>query len=161
MKYLVLSAVASAIASFDQVTKLLIHTRFQLSESMPIIDGFFSFTYVRNPGGAFGMFRNSGETFRMIVFIVLPILALFLIFHMVSKVKKDHWPAILALSFILGGAIGNIIDRIYFGFVVDFIDFHLPSGLAFPTFNLADSAVVLGVCVLTFIMYKDPKSLPL
>lgn len=161
MKYLILLSSSAAIAAFDQATKLWIHTNMSLGESSVIIPGFFSFTYVRNKGGAFGIFSDSTPLLQTILFIIFPIIAFILIFNILFKLKKNNMLGILALSSIFGGAIGNFIDRIHFKYVVDFLDFHLPNGLAYPTFNIADSFVVMGVMLVAWLAYKDPKSMPI
>ena len=161
MKYLILLTTSSAIAALDQATKLYVHTRFQLGESLDVIPGFFSITYVRNSGGAFGLFSNSNEAVRTVLFLIVPIIAFFFIFQILSKIKNKELLPILSLSLICGGAIGNFIDRIHFKYVIDFLDVHLPNGLAWPTFNLADSFVVIGVFTVIWLSYKFPDKMPL
>ena len=161
MKYLILLTIASAITALDQASKLYIHTHFKLGESLDIIPHFFSFTYIRNPGGAFGIFRNSNEVVQTTLFLIFPIIAFILIFNIVKKLKSSNLLSIMALSFIFGGAIGNFIDRIHFKYVIDFLDVHLPNGWAWPTFNLADSFIVIGITITAWIAYKHPKKMPI
>ena len=161
MKYFILLTFASAIAALDQATKLYIHTHFALGESLEIIPKFFSFTYVRNSGGAFGLFRDSNEVVQTILFLVFPFLAFIFIFSIVKKLKNTDTIPITALSFICGGAIGNLIDRIHFKYVIDFLDIHTPGGLAWPTFNLADSFIVVGVALVGWLTYKYPDKMPI
>ena len=161
MKYLLLLTISSAITALDQASKLYIHTHFSLGESIDIIPRFFSFTYVRNPGGAFGIFRNSNEVVQTVLFIIFPIIAFILIFNILKKLKTSDMIQILALSFIFGGAIGNFIDRVHFKYVIDFLDFHLPNGWVWPTFNLADSFIVMGVSIVAWMAYKHPNKMPL
>ena len=161
MRYLILLTTSSAIAAFDQASKLYIHTRFTLGQSIDVIEGFFSITYVRNSGGAFGIFSNSNEVVQTVLFLVFPIVAVFIIFKILSRLKDDNLIAAIPLSFIFGGAIGNFIDRIHFKYVIDFLDWHLPNGWAWPTFNLADSFIVIGVVMISWISYKNPEKLPL
>lgn len=161
MKYLISLSVTTMIAAFDQATKIFVHTHFNLHESFPVIRGFFSFTYIQNAGGAFGMFNNASSLVRIILFIILPILAFMLILKILHRMESRYWPGTLALSFILGGALGNMIDRFRLGYVIDFLDFHLPNGWAFPTFNIADSCVVIGVFLVALLAYIHPKKLPL
>ncbi|MDE0152208.1 MAG: signal peptidase II [Bdellovibrionales bacterium] len=161
MKYLILLTTSLAITALDQAVKLYIHTHFALGESMDIIPGFFSFTYVRNAGGAFGIFSSTNEVLRTILFIIFPLIAFFIIFNIIQKIRHKELIPIIALSFILGGALGNFIDRVHFQYVIDFLDFHIPSGWAFPTFNLADSFIVIGVFIVAWISYKHPEKIPL
>ena len=161
MKYLILITSASAIAALDQATKLYIHTHFMVGESVTIIPNYFNFTYVRNAGGAFGLFNEANSVIRTILFILFPMIAFIIVLNILKKIEhKEKFP-ILALSFIVGGAIGNLIDRIHFNYVIDFLDFHLPNGWVWPTFNIADTAVVTGVLLISWIHYKNPEKIPM
>lgn len=155
-KYLILLAVASLIVAIDQLTKLYIHTQFELGEYVPVISGYFNITYVRNPGAAFGIFRESLGNFREIFFLAMPPLAMVTILAILRGVPNTDRIQILALSGIFGGAIGNYLDRLRFGFVVDFLDFHWRSKYSWPAFNVADSAIVVGVIVLMLLMRRRP-----
>lgn len=161
MKYLILLTISSAITALDQASKLYIHTHFKLGESLDIIPDFFSFTYIRNPGGAFGIFRDHNEVVQTILFLIFPFIAFILIFNIVKKLKTSNLISIIALSFIFGGAVGNFIDRIHFKYVIDFLDVHLPNGWAWPTFNLADSFIVVGIAITAWLAYKHPKKMPI
>ena len=161
MKYLILLTTSLAVAALDQATKLYVHTHFALGESLDVLPGFFSITYIRNAGGAFGIFSNTNSVLRTILFIVFPVIAFFLIFNMIKKIKNNELIPIIALSFILGGALGNFIDRIHFQYVIDFLDCHTPNGWIFPTFNLADSFIVIGVFIVAWVSYRHPDKIPL
>lgn len=151
-KYLVLATVAGLMVVLDQLTKLYIHADFGLGESIPVIPGIFHFTYVRNTGAAFGIFRDVSPLFRQLFFLSMPPIAMVIILFMLRGVdSRDRWQ-IFALSLIFGGAIGNYIDRLRFGYVIDFLDFHFKEVWSYPAFNVADSAIVSGVCVLLFLM---------
>ncbi len=161
MKYLIVLTTSLAVTALDQAVKLYVHTHFALGESMTITN-FFSITYVRNAGGAFGIFSSTNPVLRTILFIVFPVIAFFIIFSILKKLKHKELIPIISLSFILGGALGNFIDRVHFQYVIDFLDFHVPDGgLAWPTFNLADSFIVIGVCIVAWISYKYPDKMPL
>lgn len=153
-KYLILAAVSALVVAIDQLSKLYIHTHFELGEFVPVINGFFNITYVRNTGAAFGFLRDSHETFRTIFFLSMPPIAMVTILAILRGVDNHDRIQILALSSIFGGAIGNYLDRLRFGFVVDFLDFHWKGIYSFPAFNIADSAIVCGVAVLLFLMRK-------
>lgn len=157
-KYLILLSVAGLVITLDQATKLYIHTHFTLSESLPIIKDFFSFTYVRNPGAAFGLFGTSHETFRTIFFLSIPPIALIVILLILKSVPKEDTVQILALSSIFGGAIGNYIDRLRFQYVIDFIEVHYKNVWSYPAFNIADSAIVVGVSVLALLMFLQARA---
>lgn len=150
-KYLVLAAISGFLVAADQLTKLYVHANYSLGESHGLIRGFLSLTYVRNTGAAFGIFRSYPELFRQAFFLSMPPIAMIIIFFMLRTVdSKDRWQ-VFALSLIFGGAIGNYVDRLRFGFVIDFIDFHY-RGWSYPAFNIADSAIVSGVTLLLAIM---------
>jgi signal peptidase II len=151
-KYLFLGALAGFLVVFDQLVKIYIHTHFNLGESVPVIPGIFHITYVRNMGAAFGIFRESSEFFRQVFFLAMPPGAMILILLMLRGVaNNDRWQ-IFSLTLIFGGAIGNYIDRLRFGYVIDFLDVHYREVWSYPTFNIADSAIVCGVGILLLIM---------
>ena len=131
----------------DQWTKHIIHARFAWGESVPVIDGFFSFTYVRNSGAAFGILHSAPSYFRDPFFIAVPIIALFIIGFFYYKLPENQKLTASALSLILSGAVGNLIDRLRFGYVIDFLDFYVKT-YHWPAFNVADSCIVVGVSIL-------------
>lgn len=138
------------VVIFDQVSKILVVSNMELYESLPIIKNVFNFTYIRNDGAAFGMLDNARWVFM--VFSTLAIIAV--IAYMFIK-KPQSKLLCISLSFIVGGGIGNMIDRVRLGYVVDFLDF-----CAFPklwkwTFNVADAFVVVGAFMLIFYMILD------
>ena len=132
----------------DQWTKHLIHNRFRWGESLPLIDSFFALTYVRNSGAAFRFLHNTPAWFRDPFFIAVPVVAMVVIGFLYIKLSERQVWAASALSLILGGAIGNLIDRLRFGFVIDFLDFHWREVYHWPAFNVADSCIVVGVSIL-------------
>ena len=161
-KYLFLMTISGFIIAIDQLTKLAVHTNMRLGESLTVIPQFFNLVYVRNQGAAFGFLANSHPAFRDIFFLSMPPLALIFILILMRGVDDDDTAQIVALSSIFGGAIGNYIDRLYFRYVIDFLDFYIeiPSkGRTYnwPAFNLADSAIVMGVLFLLWIMYRERK----
>ncbi len=158
-KYLVLATVAGAIVALDQLIKIYVHANFNLGESVPVVQDIFHITYVRNTGAAFGFFRNAAETFRTIFFLSMPPIAMIIILKMLQGVEDhDRWQ-IFSLSLIFGGAIGNYIDRLRFGYVIDFLDFHYGEAWSYPAFNIADSAIVSGVCILLLLMFLQSRAL--
>ena len=154
-KYLLLAALAGAIVTLDQATKIYIHTQFYLGETIPVIDDFFNITYVRNTGAAFGIFRDSGEVFRNIFFLSMPPLAIIVILSILWGVKETDRLQTFALSNVFGGAIGNYIDRLRFGYVIDYLDFHFKHKYTWPAFNVADACIVGGVILLMVIMTRQ------
>lgn len=141
------------IIGLDQWTKILTLQKFKLGESLPIIQGFFDLTYVQNRGAAFGFLADSPPIFRDNFFLVVPIVALFVITVVILKLPKEQkWP-LFAFSLVFSGAIGNLIDRTRLGFVVDFLDFHYKEVYHWPAFNVADSAIVVGVSILFILSF--------
>ncbi len=128
----------------DRVTKIFFSDLLAYGESLPIIRNILHMTMVHNTGIAFGFFKDQG-----IVFIVIPIIAIFLLIFNVYYYRQNNEALsrvyIVAFSLILGGAIGNLIDRIVYGHVIDFIDFRV-----WPVFNIADSAITVGAIMVAF-----------
>lgn len=153
------SLIVSILVALDQLTKVLILSRFKFGESVIIIENFFNLTYVKNYGAAFGFLSESHPVFREIFFLIMPPAAMVVIGVLLKKAPQHDRLQIIALSSILGGAIGNYIDRLRFRYVVDFLDFHLFNQYSWPAFNIADSAIVLGVMALMYQMYLESKNL--
>lgn len=151
-KLVVLVVVSAIVLVLDQWTKHLVYTHFKWGESRPVIDGLFSLTYVRNMGAAFGFLHNAPPWFRDPFFIIIPILALFMILFLLAASPAKSKLAPLGLSLVFGGAIGNLIDRLRFGYVVDFLDFYWKTS-HWPAFNVADSCIVVGVGILFILSF--------
>jgi signal peptidase II len=157
-KYSILVAVALVVILLDQWVKIYIHTHFQLGETVRVIENFFNLTYVRNFGAAFGFLSESHPQFREAFFLSIPPIACSVILWMLRKIDDNDLIQILPLSAIFGGAIGNYIDRLRFRYVIDFLDFHLGGRYSWPAFNIADSAIVVGVMVL--LIWGNSKETP-
>ncbi len=154
MKYFRFVSVAAAVVILDQLTKLWVLAKMPLHESIPVIDGFFSLTHVHNPGGAFGFLAQNGAPWRHWVFLGAAVLALGMILYFHHHTPRSHPYLALGLSLIFGGAIGNLIDRVRFGEVIDFLDVYVLD-YHWPTFNVADSGVTIGVIIfLAHIVFK-------
>ncbi len=132
-------ALAAGIVFFDQITKQWVRDGFALGESRPVIDGFFNLTYVRNSGAAWGMFRDYPSVLIVLSFVML---ALMVIFR--RSFLSDTWDHALAMALMVGGIVGNLLDRIRLSAVTDFLDFHV-RGWHWPAFNVADAAICIGV----------------
>ncbi len=133
---------------FDQWTKFEVISHFEYGESLSLIANFFSLTYVRNTGAAFGFLATANPTFRVPFFLIVPIVAMVVLGFLYRDLPANaKWRA-MALGLVSGGAIGNLIDRIRLGYVVDFLDFHYKNEYYFPAFNVADSAICVGVGIL-------------
>ncbi|RME77787.1 signal peptidase II [Candidatus Woesearchaeota archaeon] len=138
-------AITIAVFFFDRLTKLSIITNLQLHESITIFP-FFSLTRVHNYGIAWGFLQGSG-----IVSILVSILVILLIVYNFQRIFEQKKQVIIGISLILAGATGNLVDRLLYGYVVDFLNFHI-----WPVFNIADCALVLGTIL--FILQKEQKS---
>lgn len=133
--------IAAAIAVTDQLTKWLITRQIQFGDSVPVIDGFFNLVHWRNTGAAWGTFQDHGSL--LIIISLLTILALYLFRHSFQLERMGNR---IAFGLICGGIVGNLIDRIRFGSVVDFLDFYVGTH-HWPAFNLADSGICVGVAL--------------
>ncbi len=145
---LVLSVAAVAVV-LDQLSKRLVQDSMYLHESVPVIKGLFHLTYVRNTGGAFGVLAGGSAAFRLPFFIAISLVAVAVLGWFVYRVPENRPALVAACGAVLGGALGNLIDRIAFGEVIDFLDLFYRS-YHWPTFNLADSFITLGVAVMVF-----------
>lgn len=144
----------------DQVTKIAIVDRFAYGERLTVIPGFFNLTHVRNPGGAFSFLATMSTEIRQVFFLGTGLIAIVLLLAFLRRLDPDDWLASTAIGGVLGGAIGNLIDRIVYGEVVDFLDFRLIGGYIWPTFNMADCWIVVGVGILMVQMFfeADPDA---
>jgi signal peptidase II len=149
--------IALALAlPLDQLSKLWIASHAAYGVPRPVIEGFFYLTYVRNPGAAFSLFAGAPEAWRVGGFIGLTLVAIVAIFSFLRRLEPGDRLSAAALGLILAGAIGNLIDRVRFKEVVDFLDFRLIGGYVWPTFNLADSFIVVGTAFLVLTLFLQP-----
>ena len=146
----------------DQITKIEIVDRFSYGERLVVIPGFFNLTHVRNPGGAFSFLATLSPEIRQTFFLGTGALAIVLLLVFLRRLEPGEWLAATAIGGVLGGAIGNLTDRIVYGEVIDFLDFRLIGGYIWPTFNMADCWIVVGVGILMVQMYfeEDPDAEP-
>ena len=158
-KYIILTLLTILIIVLDQLTKYVIVDRFRYGESIPVIQGFFNLTYVRNTGAAFGILSHAAPAFRVPFFIIVPMVALVAIGFIFRKIPDQDLKLSSALSLVIGGAVGNLIDRVMLSYVVDFLDFHWKYQYHFPAFNVADAAICVGVGVLMLdlLNQEEPK----
>jgi signal peptidase II len=139
--------IAAAIVVLDQATKALVRSRLPLHESVTVIPGFFDFTHVRNTGAAFGMLNNIDFAYKPAVMVIVALVALGAVAGYALTLPATQRMARYGLALILGGAIGNLIDRATMGYVVDFVDVYW-RGVHFWAFNVADSAITVGVALM-------------
>ncbi len=148
-QYTRLFLVAGITILVDQVTKEIVLHAFSLHESLEIIPGFFTLTHIRNTGGAFGLLAGEATWLRTLFFLVVSCLALGIVLYLYTRIAHCKVWTAASLAMIFGGALGNLIDRLRFGEVVDFLDLHIGT-LHWPAFNVADSAITVGVGILFF-----------
>jgi len=138
--------IAISVFVLDRISKFWISQNFALNESTQIIKNIFHLTLVHNTGAAFGIFRS-----QTIFFVVISLLAVVAIVIYIRRSTKPSYFRDIALALILGGAFGNLVDRLFFGYVIDFLDFRV-----WPVFNVADSAITIGTFLLIFsLVYKS------
>jgi signal peptidase II len=145
-KYIILFATVAVMTLLDFITKAYISSTMFLHESFVVIGGFLNITYVRNPGAAFSF----------VFFVTVTALAIILVLTYIARSKIDEPFMTFALSMILSGAVGNLIDRVRFGEVVDFIDVYIGSH-HWPAFNVADSTISVGAVILLLEMFRGTK----
>ncbi len=150
-------ALLVACLGLDQLSKQWIVANFYYGERLPVIPGVFDLTHVRNPGGAFSLFADHASEYRLVFFIGTTLLAIVLLMLFFRRLEPEARLSAGALGAILGGALGNLIDRIAYGEVIDFLDVHLWGGYTWPTFNVADSCIVVGVAILIGETYRLEK----
>jgi len=129
----------------DLATKMAVDAHLGYADKIPVIPGFFYLTHVRNTGAAFGLFADAPQVYRLTFFISVSLIAVGIIIAFYRKLSPGDRLAALALGLILGGAVGNLIDRVFRQEVIDFLHFRLWRGYSWPDFNVADSAIVIGV----------------
>lgn len=161
VRYLLLGLLSLAIIVVDQITKVYVVQAMRLHESISVIPNFFSITYIRNPGAAFGFLSSSSGSFRFVFFGLTSIFAMGLLGTILVRMPKHDWMGQLSVAGILGGAIGNLLDRLRYGEVIDFLDFYVDA-YHWPAFNVADSAITVGVVflILHFAFEKHPDDAP-
>ncbi len=147
-------SIAVTIILLDQISKLLVQQTLRLGEIIPVIPSFFNLTYVLNPGAAFGFLASAPAAIRSPFFTAISILAALFIVYYRFRHPAISFPAALGLAFILGGAVGNLIDRLRLGMVVDFLDFYY-GGYHWPAFNVADSGITVGVALMVFEIFME------
>ncbi len=155
VRYAILALVCVGTIVLDQATKVHIMQTMRLHESIPILPGFFSLTYIRNPGAAFGLLASSSGWFRLLFFGFASLFAIVLLGTIFFRLREDDWVGQVSVVAILGGAVGNLLDRLRYGEVIDFLDFYVDV-YHWPAFNVADAAISVGVffLILHYVLEK-------
>ncbi|QQS46144.1 MAG: signal peptidase II [Acidobacteriota bacterium] len=152
--YLIITIIVLAI---DQLTKYWAVKSLKPVLMIEVIPGFFRFTYATNRGVAFSLFADS-EMNVPVIFAVISIIAALVVLLYLARTPPGRMLTSTALSLLLAGIIGNLIDRIRLGEVIDFIDVHLADKYTWPTFNIADSAICVGAILLALEMIRDERA---
>jgi signal peptidase II len=145
--YRLLLITVGIVVLCDQITKLYVDAVMWPHQSITVIENYFDITYVRNPGGAFGLFAQAGRGIVRPLLLGLSAVAVVVIILMYRNSPPDRIVVRFALSLIMGGAIGNLIDRLRYDEVIDFLDVHWYH-YHWPAFNIADAAISVGVAIL-------------
>jgi signal peptidase II len=153
----IICGVAAITIIIDQISKYLILTSLIPGEVVPVVPGFFNITLTFNPGAAFGLWSNLAPGWRELALALSIALALGVVFFFLRQPAYQSLVAKISLSAVLGGAIGNIIDRLVYGSVVDFLDVYIGQS-HWPAFNVADSAISLGVIALVLLPHPPTSS---
>jgi signal peptidase II len=140
--------------ALDQVTKVLVMHKLSLGSQVPLIPDILNLVHIHNKGAAFGLLSGLSTQFAWLFFVLTTALVLVVLGYMLWRLPDDHWPATLGYSLVLTGALGNLIDRVRLGKVVDFIDVYW-GRYHWPAFNVADSLVCLGAAVLVWVIIRE------
>jgi len=148
--------ITGLIVLLDQATKQIVDRTMTLHESIPLIPGLLQLTYVRNRGGAFGLLSSADLPFQTVLFPAVNVAVLGAMLFIALRMPAQRRFVQTALSLVLGGALGNLIDRLAHAYVIDFVDVYWKSH-HWPMFNVADSAISTGVCLLILDMLREPR----
>ena len=148
--------IAAAVVLIDRITKWVIAQKITLHDSVDIIPGIFRLTHVQNQGAAFGLFADSPSEWKVAMLILFSVAALGVVSALLWRNGNAMNATAIALSLVMGGALGNLWDRVAAGRVIDFLDFYLGSH-HWPAFNIADSAIVVGALLLLSEIFLAPQ----
>ena len=143
-----LIGLSTVVVSVDQATKFWIQSRMSYGESVPVISDVFHITYILNPGAAFGILEN-----KTWFFVIVALLLIAGVTYIYPRLPADRPFLKLGAGLLTGGAVGNLIDRVRIGYVVDFFDFRI-----WPIFNVADICIVCGVACLAYVLLTTPET---
>ncbi|MDQ7032428.1 MAG: signal peptidase II [Desulfonauticus sp.] len=155
-KYKICFGLGGVVLFLDQVSKFWIERNIPLWSSKEIVPGFLNLVHILNKGAAFGFLNRADISWQTYFFIAVSALAIVLIVHLLRTVSRKDYFLFVGLGLILGGALGNLIDRIRLGKVIDFLDFYI-SSYHWPAFNVADMAIFCGTVCLMLSFYKRKK----
>jgi signal peptidase II len=146
----------------DQISKYQIIDHLHYGERMWVVPNYFELTHIRNPGGIFSLLADSSAELRMTLFVGAAMLAIVLLLVFLIRHPPEDRLVPMALGMILAGAVGNLADRLIHGEVIDFLNVHLMNGYVWPSFNIADSLIVVGTVILMAEMFlgEGPEEEP-
>ncbi len=153
-KLIKLLLVSGSLIALDQISKMAILQWLPMFENVPVIPGFFNITHIHNPGGAFGFMAGQGPQVRSLLFLAISTLAAAVILFFYLRTPAGYKWLSMAFLLIFGGAVGNMIDRLRFREVVDFLDFYA-GAYHWPAFNVADSGITVGMTILVYHLLFD------
>jgi signal peptidase II len=156
-RWCLLGWVAGLVLVLDQATKLHVHNAFALYESRPLVENFFALTYIRNSGSAFGLLARYDPDVLRIFFPAVTVLAVVLLVWYLSRLPASQTLTLWGVCLVIGGAVGNGIDRFRIGQVIDFLDVHWYDVYHWPAFNVADSAICVGVGLLVLDAFRTVR----
>ena len=156
-RWRLLGWVAGLVVVLDQATKLHIHNTFALYESRPVVENFFALTYVRNSGSAFGLLAGFNPDLLRIFFPVVTVLAVVLLVWYLWRLPASQRLTTWGVCLVIGGALGNGVDRFRIGQVIDLLDVHWYGVYHWPAFNVADSAICVGVGLLILDAFRTAR----
>lgn len=152
-----LFVIGFVVVFFDQLTKILVVKLLPLYSSVTIVPGFFNLVHVRNTGAAFSFLAGSYSSWRQVFFVAVSVIGIGVILYVYRGLKREDRWARISLSLIFGGALGNLIDRLRLGEVIDFLDVYVGK-YHWPAFNVADSAISIGAVMLLLFLLKSKDS---
>ena len=152
-----ISFIASTVLVLDQIIKLYVQASFSALSKQVVVPGFFNLVYVLNKGAAFGILNRESIDWQAYFFIAVSLVAILIILYLVYSINDRDWFFLIGMGAILGGALGNLVDRIRLGMVIDYLDFYFKS-LHWPAFNIADTAITLGAISLLISFFKKEKN---
>ncbi len=148
---------AGAVLALDQATKVWVQSSIDLWKGVPVVPGFFNLVHVLNKGAAFGLLNDDDLDWQRWFFIAVSVAAVAVVLHLL-RTERTRAPFLrVGLGLVLGGALGNLVDRVRTGLVVDFLDFHVGT-YHWPAFNVADSAITVGVFALFVSLYRSRRA---
>jgi signal peptidase II len=157
-RHLGTAALALGVAGVDQLVKLAVHLSLPYGAMVPVIPGLFNLTHIQNPGAAFGLLAGVAAWVRLPLLIGLSVVALGFLFYLYRQLASHGRMPRMALALILGGALGNLYERVLWGAVVDYLDVFL-GPYHWPAFNLADAAITVGIGLLALSTFRPPSGL--